>query len=174
MIADLGPDAYADSQVLEKRDGGLGVAQRCTEHDDAQRVAWLGDEAQVGGHVVRGRGCPVLPPGDDVDGRRLGPVQLETRGARLGDRGEHKAGDHTELPPARAPQRPEQLRFPVKVAVDDTPVGEDDLGAQQGIPGQPVTSSQEAEPAAEGEAGDPDPGATAGQARRGGIGAAPS
>ena len=52
-------------------------------------------------------------------------------------------GREAELAPAgdRAPQRPEQLRFPIKVAVDDTPVGEDDLGAQQGIAGQPVTSS---------------------------------
>ena len=161
-MADLGPDADADSQALKEHGGGLGVAQRGTEDGDAQRVAWLGDEAQVGGHVVRGRGGPALPPGDGVDGRRFGPAQLETGGVRFGDRGEHKGGDHTELPTAGAPHRPEQLRFPVKVAVDDTPVGEHDLGAQQGIAGQSVESPQEAEPAAEGEAGDPDRGATAG------------
>ena len=30
-MADLGPGAHADSQALEKRDGGLGVAQRSLE-----------------------------------------------------------------------------------------------------------------------------------------------
>jgi len=51
----------------------------------------------------------------------------------------------------------------VEVAVDDTPVGEYDPGAQQDIAGQPVEPAQEAESAAEGEAGDPDRGATAGR-----------
>lgn len=135
------------------------------------RSGWPGSATRLRLAVTSSGASDAQPchPGDDVDGGRLGPAQLETRGARLGDRGEHKGGDHTELPPTGAPQRPEQLRFPVEVAVDDTPVGEHDLGAQQGIAGQPVESSQEAQPAAEGEAGDP---GHSRPARCGGIGAA--
>ena len=60
------PDAHAGSQALKQRERGLGATQRGTEDDDAQREAWLGDERQVGGHVVRSLGCPVLPRGDDA------------------------------------------------------------------------------------------------------------
>ena len=80
---------------------------------------------------------------------------MEAGGRRGGDGGQLEGGDHSEAAGACAPQRPEQVWFPVVVALDDAPVGQDDLGAEQLVRGGAVGPPQGPEPAAEGEPGDP-------------------
>jgi hypothetical protein len=63
--------------------------------------------------------------------------------------------------PPPAP-RPEQLPVVVLVAVDDATVGQDDPCPEQVVAGQAVLAAEDPQPPAEGEAGDPDRGTTAG------------
>jgi hypothetical protein len=60
-------------------------------------------------------------------------------------------------PPAgRAAQRPEQLLFQLRIAVDEAPVGEDDQRADQRVARESVRPAEHAEPAAQCEPGDTD------------------
>jgi hypothetical protein len=63
-------------------------------------------------------------------------------------RAELEARDGGEVAAAAA-QRPEQVGALVRARADQPPVGEDDLGGQQGIDGQPVAAHEPAEAAAQ-------------------------
>jgi hypothetical protein len=77
---------------------------------------------------------------------------------------EDEGGDHAEVATSGPAQRPEQLLVVVLVALDHPTVGRDDLGPEQVVAGQAVLPAQDPQPAAEGEAGDPDGGTAAGGA----------
>src|SRR4051794_9598550 len=62
----------------------------------------------------------------------------------------------TPNPPARAPQRPEEVLVPLGVAGDHAAVGEDDLRAEQRVRRQPVHPAEEPDAPAEREPGDAD------------------
>jgi hypothetical protein len=63
---------------------------------------------------------------------------------------------------AGAPECPEQVAVPLRVAVGDAPVGEDDLRLKQLIGRESVGAAEDAETSAESQAGDPDGRAGAG------------
>jgi hypothetical protein len=59
-----------------------------------------------------------------------------------------------KLPPPA--QRPEEFLIMMLVALDDAAVSQDYLRPEQAIRGQAVLAAEDPEPAAQGEAGDPD------------------
>jgi hypothetical protein len=76
------------------------------------------------------------------------PGQVE--GRRVGRRHglEDKRGNHAEVATPRTPQRPEQVRFTVFVALDDAAVRQHHPRSEQAIRGQPVLAAEDAEPTA--------------------------
>jgi hypothetical protein len=107
--------------------------------------------------------CPGLPGGDQFLKGDVRPACLDAGGHRLGDGVEPQRRDHTELAATRPAQTPEQVRFVVMVAVHDAAVREHDLCADEAVAGQPVPAPEQADPAAEGEAGDADRGTAPGR-----------
>jgi len=93
--------------------------------------------------------------------RSVRPACLDARGQRLGDSGEAQRRDHTELAAAGAAQSPEQVGFVVVVALHDAAICEHHLCADKAIARQPVLASEQAYPAAQGEARDADTGTAA-------------
>lgn len=67
---------------------------------------------------------------------------------------------------ARAAQRPEQVSVVVLVAREDAAVREDDRRSEEMIGGQAMFAAEDAEPAAEREAGDPDGRSVSGRDRQ--------
>jgi hypothetical protein len=61
------------------------------------------------------------------------------------------------LAATRSPQPPEQVLEAVLAAVDDPPVGEHRAHGDELVGGQAVRAAEDAEAAAQGQAGDPDP-----------------
>jgi hypothetical protein len=157
-----GPPHTVD-QLAEER-GGVGLAvQHGADHLDPGRpLVVAGGQPQGGVELVGPLGCPGLPGLHHRSGRGRWPGQLEDRGRGRGEGAEDQGGDHPEVATAGTAQRPEQLPVVVLVAVDDATVGQDDLRPEQVVAGQAVLAAEDPEPAAEGEAGDPDRGTAAG------------
>lgn len=142
---------------LAQQPVGVGLGQRGrSECRDRDRLARLGDDREVDGELVRGVRCPRLPCGHDLFDGDVGPPRLHACGQRLRDGGELQRGDDSELSAARTAERPEQLRLVRIVAVHHAAVGQYDLCSDQAIAGQSVLSSEQADAAAEREAGDAD------------------
>jgi hypothetical protein len=81
---------------------------------------------------------------------------VEAGGLRGRERPEHELRHGRELATTRSPQRPEQVFVGVLVAVDDTPVGEHGARGDELVGREAVGAAQDAQAAAEGQAGDPD------------------
>ena len=90
---------------------------------------------------------------------------MERGGRGLGHRAEREACNHAEAKRACAAQRPEQILVALLVALHHAPVGQHHLGRDQLVRRQPPATAQQAEPAAERLAADPDRGAAAGRDR---------
>lgn len=114
-------------------------------------------EAQLSVHLVGCQGCPLLPGLDGSSRVYRRPPDLEAgHGLWCGDCIEQQRGHHSEVAEASSTQRPEQLGLMLGVAIDDAPVGEHDPGAHESVAGQPVSTAEHTEPAAQGEPGDAD------------------
>jgi hypothetical protein len=125
-------------------------------------VQVLGDDRQWGdgaepddGAELVGRFCDEVP----VEAQHLGGVIGRPEDGSGHHRRAHRMqseperGDHPEVA-ATASQRPEQIGVFVGGRPDDAALGGDHLGGQQVVDGQPVSAHEEADAAAEGEAGD--------------------
>ena len=88
-----------------------------------------------------------------IDG---GPREAEIRRCRRREEPEDERRDHAEVAAATATQRPEQVGVLFVVAVNDAPVSQHDLGAEQVIAGQTVLAAEDSEATTEGRAGDAD------------------
>ena len=100
-----------------------------------------------------------------ADARSVGPLEVERGGRGLGQRAEREARDHAEAPGARAAQRPEQVLVALLVALHHPPVGQHHLCRDHLVRCEPPAAAQQAKPAAECLAADPDRGAAAGRDR---------
>jgi hypothetical protein len=87
---------------------------------------------------------------------------VEDRRRRRGEGAEHQRGDNAEVAAAGTAQRPKQLPVMVLVAFDNATVRQNDLCPEQVVAGQAVLPAEDPQPAAEGQAGDPDGGTAAG------------
>ena len=108
--------------------------------DGAELVGRFGGEVAVEAQHVGG-----------VVGRPEDGAGHHGRADRM--QGEPERGDDAEVA-AAASQRPEQIGVFVGGRVDDAPLGGDHFGGKQVVDGEPVFAHEEADAAAEGEAGD--------------------
>jgi hypothetical protein len=81
---------------------------------------------------------------------------VKARRVRRREGTEHELRHHRELTATSAPQRPEQVRIVVLVALDDAPVGEHGARGDELVRGEAMRATEDAQTAAEGQAGDPD------------------
>jgi hypothetical protein len=138
--------------------GGLLVEHGPEDGDDRGQVAVGGrPHQQARRDRVRSAGRPRLPGADHCIADGPGPHQVETRGVRGRDRPQHQLRHRRKLAATRSPQPPEQVLEAVLVAVDDPPVGEHRAHGDELVGGQAVRAAEDAEAAAQGQAGDPDP-----------------
>src|SRR5688572_5325784 len=81
---------------------------------------------------------------------------MESRRLARRDGPEGEGGEDAEVAAACAAQRPEQVRFAMLIALDDAAIRQHYLCCEQAVRGEPVFAAEDAEPAAQGEAGDSD------------------
>ena len=156
-------DTRGGAELLEDLARHRFSEQRGTEERDLDGPTGFRHDAQVRGDAVRSIRCPLLPCRDHGFGRRRRPDGLEADGQRFLHGGETQRGDHAELAPAGAAECPEELGLAGAVAVDEASVGEHDLSTDEAVARETVRAPQQADPAAEREAGDPDRRSAAGR-----------
>ncbi len=163
-----GVRARAGDQLAEqRRGGGLGAEHGSEQMEHGPLAGVAGGGYQQAGREFIGRSRrPGLPGLDHLGRVDVWPNQVETGGGRRRHSAEGQRRDHAEVAATCAAQRPEQLGLAVVVAVDNPPVGQNHLRADQMITGQPVNAAEDSESAAKRQAGDPDRRAAAGRDRK--------